>query len=220
MQPYRKWQRYLRVGIRAIGTWLLSIEKKIIIGRSRQAVESYGADMHCETAPPCSSFQLSVFVMFWLTCECREDRLLFKTWNEHTLLVIGKRGRSVTPSKRGPSCCHGARETAERRALWNHWDSAGGWVTQMRAAGETAGKIWEPGFSSLFRFIDFKLQRSPPTGALSSTSPPVPLYLDQIQSPANVGLSYRAGLEVLRYLWKSVCFNRCTYNTFPVDFTF
>lgn len=73
-------------------------------------------------------------------------------------------------------------------------------MTQMRAAGETAGKIWEPGFSSLFRFIDVELQRSPPTAALSSTSPPAPLYLDQIQSPANVGLSYRAGLEVLWYL--------------------
>lgn len=114
MQPYRKWQRYLRVGIRAIGRWLLSTErKKIIIGRRQQAVESYGADMHCETAPPCSSFQLSVFLMFWFTCVCREDRLLFQAWNERTLLVIGKRGRSVTPSERGP--------------ILLSWSTQGGW---------------------------------------------------------------------------------------------
>lgn len=143
MQPYRKWQRYLRVAIRAIGTWLLSTEKKkIIIGRSRQAVESYGADMHCETAPPCSSFQLSVFLMFWLTCECREDRLLFKTWNERTLLVAGA---SHLPTAACPAVMEHARRLREELCGITGTQLEGEWL-KWEPRGKLLGRFGSRGF--------------------------------------------------------------------------
>lgn len=173
-------------------------------------------------APPCSSLRLSVFLMFCLTCECREDRLLFKTWNERSLLVIGARGGSVAPSKRGPFHCHGARRVADSStALWNCWDSAGGWVTQTRAA---RGNCWEDlGARGFGAFAGLLTSNCGGHLQLPRSHPPLrqrPLYLDHIQSPANVALSYHARLKVLWYLEKSACFNRCTYITFPVDYSF
>lgn len=221
MQPYRKWQRYLRVGIRAIGRWLLSTErKKIIIGRRQQAVESYGADMHCETAPPCSSFQLSVFLMFWLTCECREDGLLFQAWNERTLLVIGKRGRSVTPSERGPILLswstRGGREKSFVESLGLGWRVSD---SNESRGGKLLGRFGSRGFRVFSGLLTSNCR-----GHLQPQRSHPPL-----RQRLFILIKFRVQqmwVSLIAPDWrycgtfaKSVRFHRCTYITFPVDFT-
>lgn len=108
--------------------------------------------------------------MFCLTCQCRDDGLLFTVWKNRVFLVLGNHVTSswVRPAVR-----------SERR------EAAGNCQEDLR-------------FFRAFRLVGFRLRRSPPAAALSSSSPPVALYLDQTRSPANAALCYHTELEPLR----------------------
>lgn len=121
------------------------------------------------TAPPCSSLRLSVFLMFCLTCECREDRLLFKTWMS---TWRERRAFQMRPIPLSWSTPGGRQRQSLVESLGFGWRVSDS--NESRGNWKLLGRFRSLGFWSLCRFIDFKLWRSPPAAALSSTSPPAP----------------------------------------------